>query len=464
MSAEPQFALRVAEATPEKLLAGVLETGVGLFLTPARLRVWGIRSGLALVDQGLTSGAGFGVNLLLARWMPAELYGAFAVAFAGFLFISGFHNVLLLEPMSVLGPSRHAERLPAYFRAQIVIHAVLVGALSAAGLLTGLVLWRVYPDSSLTGAIVGAGLTLPFLLLLWLARRMCYVVQRPSIAVTGSAFYFVFVLAGLFVLGRLGRLVPFTAFLLMGCGSLAAAVALLWRVGVLKRGKEPEPGISWRERLRENWTYGRWLVGSAVLFSVSSQVQTFLAAAMLGLSAAGILRAMQLPSLVMTQVVTATSLLFLPVFSRDFGREAIGRMHQKAKFVSMGLAVPNLCFVVGLTLFAGRAEYLLFNGKYASYAWLIPVLALIPVVNGLSAGYSMALRAAQKPHFDFVSNVFAAPAAVVSAVIFMRWWGLAGAAASLVLSFAVLSAVTLVLFRQSVRQPAPCGESVSVRS
>ena len=73
--------------------------------------MWGVRSALSLVDQGLTSGAGFGVNLLLARWMPADVYGAFAVAFAGFLFVSGFHNVLLLEPMSVMGPSRHAERL-----------------------------------------------------------------------------------------------------------------------------------------------------------------------------------------------------------------------------------------------------------------------------------------------------------------------------------------------------------------
>src|SRR5580704_2972757 len=139
MSAEPQFAWRVTEATSKEPLTGVREAGAGLSLTPARLRVWGMRSGFALLDQGLTSGAGFGVNLLLARWMPAEVYGAFVLAFAGFLFISGFYNVLLLDPMSVMGPSRHAERLPAYFRVQIAIHAVLVGALSVGTLLTSLV-------------------------------------------------------------------------------------------------------------------------------------------------------------------------------------------------------------------------------------------------------------------------------------------------------------------------------------
>ncbi|HEX8871978.1 MAG TPA: WecB/TagA/CpsF family glycosyltransferase, partial [Candidatus Acidoferrum sp.] len=120
----------------------------------------------------------------------------FAVAFAGFLFVSGFHNVLLLEPMSVMGPSRYAGNLPAYFRAQIVVHMLLVGALSAALLLAGAVLWRVVPGNPLAGAVVGGGLALPFLLLAWLARRMCYVVQRPALAMEGSAVYVGLVLVG----------------------------------------------------------------------------------------------------------------------------------------------------------------------------------------------------------------------------------------------------------------------------
>jgi hypothetical protein len=104
------------------------------------ISVWGMRSALSLLDQGLTAGAGFGVNLLLARWMPAVAYGAFAVVYSGYVFVSGFHNVLLLEPMSVMGPSRHAERLPAYFRAQIGLHASLVGGLSLLALITSAML------------------------------------------------------------------------------------------------------------------------------------------------------------------------------------------------------------------------------------------------------------------------------------------------------------------------------------
>jgi Na+-driven multidrug efflux pump len=65
----------------------------------------------------------------------------------------------------------------------------------------------------------------------------------------------------------------------------------------------------------------------------------------------------------------------------------------------------------------------------------------------------MALRALQRPHFDLISNMFAAPVAVVSAFFLMQWWGLAGAAASLALSFAVLSIVTIVFFQRSTSDP-----------
>jgi len=432
MSAAPPQLIEPATGSPP-IAAGRV---TGLLLTPERLRIWGWRSAMSLVDQGFTSGAGFGVNLLLARWMTPKAYGAFAVAFAGFLFVSGFHNVLLLEPLTVLGPSRHAGKLPAYFRAQIKVHGLLVGGLSAAVLLAGVILWRVAPDSPLIGAVVGAGLALPFLLLAWLARRMCYVVQQPAAAVLGSGFYLSFVAAGLFVLGHYGWLGSFTAFLLMGIGSVFAACLLLWRLGLLRRRPSAEANVTWRRALLENWTYGRWLVGSTVLSSIWSQTQMFLTAGLLGLEAAGVLRAMQIPSLVMTQVALAAGLLVLPSFSYDFGKGSLQQLRHKAMLTSVGLGAGGLCFAGLLVFISGRTEHLLFGGKYATYAWLMPILALIPAAIGFLTGYSMAMRASHKPHFDLAASAIAAPVGVVSAIFFMRWWGIVGAAVSMSVGFA----------------------------
>jgi len=430
MSTEQQVAYGLTEAVTARP-SPPTDTSAPLQFTSERLRAWGLKSALALVDQGVFAGAGFLVNLLLARWLAPAAYGAFAVAFGAFLFISGFHVVLLLEPLTVMGAGRHSDNLPAYFRVQLLIHFFLVGGLAIAGFLGGAVVWRVSPDSPLVGAIFGSALMLPLLLLLWLVRRMCYVLQRPSLAVVGTASYLVLITAGLVALHHFGWATPLLAFLLMGAASVVASGILLTRFGFFGGPRTPND-YSWRSALRENWTYGRWLVGSNVLFHLASQSSTFLAASTLGLGAAGILRAMQLPMLAMGHAIVAAGLLVLPSFSYDFGRGQMERLRHKALLASAALGTVALCFAAILWLFAVPVEHVLFGGKYSSYAGLIPLLALIAACQGFSMGYAMAMRASGKTRFDLVANAIAAPVAIVSALLFMRWWGLAGAAVSMV--------------------------------
>ncbi|MCU1243597.1 MAG: hypothetical protein JWO71_4323 [Candidatus Acidoferrum typicum] len=427
----------VTETKGKGRTQAVEPSATGFRITSDSLRVWGIRSALSVFDQGLTAAVGFAVNIALARWLSADVYGAFAVAFATFLFISGFHNVILLEPLTVMGPSRHPNRLPTYFREQIVIHVMLVGVLAAVILLTGGVLWWVAPGNlQLAGALMGSGVALPFVTLLWLIRRMCYVLQRPSIALLGSGFYVSFVLLGLFLLRHFHQISPLTAFVLMSIGSLLSAGVLWQKLGLKQtQAQVDERRMMWREVARENWNYGRWLVGSTALNSVSTQAQMFLVASTLGLGAAGVLRAMQIPALVMTHIISATGLLILPAFSYDFGNGLIARLRHKATLVSLGLAGGTVAFAAVLALVAQRTEHLLYGGKYREYAWLMPALALVPAALGASIGYSMALRAMHRPHFDLVAGAVAAPIGVVSAIGLMHWWGLGGAAASMVLSY-----------------------------
>jgi len=58
---------------------------------------------------------------------------------------------------------------------------------------------------------------------------------------------------------------------------------LVLQLGLLKKSLVKASNTSWREVWLENWKYGRWLVGSAALSSVSSQAQVFFVSALLGL-------------------------------------------------------------------------------------------------------------------------------------------------------------------------------------
>src|SRR5690349_15415299 len=77
----------------------------------AQALTWVARSAAAFVDQLLTSGSNFLGSILLARWLGASQYGAYALAFSVFLLLSSVYGSLVIDPMPIFGPSvyRHCR-------------------------------------------------------------------------------------------------------------------------------------------------------------------------------------------------------------------------------------------------------------------------------------------------------------------------------------------------------------------
>src|SRR5439155_25742141 len=112
-------------------------------------RKWGPRLGLSIADQGILSGANLVLNIVLARWLEPADYGAYAVGFSVFLFLSGFHNSLILEPMSVLGAWRRGSGLRRYLGQLVQLHAGLMVATALLLIAASFVV----PDPALAGAL-----------------------------------------------------------------------------------------------------------------------------------------------------------------------------------------------------------------------------------------------------------------------------------------------------------------------
>jgi hypothetical protein len=247
------MAWRIARPRPD--VKGMQQTARVRLLTASRLRVWGARTVLSLLDQGVTLGASFVANLLLARWLASSLYRAFALTFAGFLLVTRFHNVIFLEPMTVYGASRYREEVSKYFAANLRAHMVVMGALSAGVSILGGV-WLAWDSRSPLGpVIVAVGIGLPFLLLFWIARRMCYVVQDPKLAAGASGLYFVLLFGGMFALTAQGWVSPANTFLVMAGASLCVALAVFLCLSIPLHilgdaGYSMRGGISWLDRCR----------------------------------------------------------------------------------------------------------------------------------------------------------------------------------------------------------------------
>src|ERR1017187_4385316 len=157
---------------------------------------WAKKGTLALLDQGLISGSNFLITILLARWLAPEQYGAYAIAFSAFLLLGSIHEALVIEPMTVLGPSWYASQRKEYLGTVLwitgVLGLVLVGVLVSVTLIAH----HFAASGDLARALAGLCLSTPCVFLFWVARYSFYLEQRPGRAAAGSALYSVLLIAG----------------------------------------------------------------------------------------------------------------------------------------------------------------------------------------------------------------------------------------------------------------------------
>jgi O-antigen/teichoic acid export membrane protein len=411
--------------------------------------IWNSRLFISsLADPGAMVSAGIVVNVLLARWLAAEQYAGFVLAFGLFLLLAAVHNVLVLEPMSILGPSADTGNASDYFEAQIWVHLAFSAALAAPLLLAGALVALFARGSYLPGAFFGAGLALPFILLLRFARRLCIILQRPVVALAGSFCNLGFLLAGVLALQARHKLTPWHVFLVLGFTCLCASLLLFHKLQI-GLDESRECSVSWKATAAENWRYGRSLVGGALASATLGQAPIVLAPLFLGLAGAAKLYAMQIPALMTLQLATAAGMLLLPGYARESFLGNNKHLRQLAQRISLSLAASSLVVAAILCFAAAPLERLLFGGKFAAVAWLMPWLLIVPLASGLASGYSMALRAFHRPDFDNLATGIAAIVSVQTAFLFIPLWGLAGAAASLASGYVTHAAVVYVCFRQA---------------
>lgn len=407
---------------------------------------WASKSILSVADHALFSGTTFLLNFLLAGFLPTAQYGAFSVAFAVFLFLAGFDNSLVLEPVSVFAPSRYKGRAPAYLVSAVRIHLIVAGLVAIVAWFSAL--W--VKDSLLSEALRAMALSTPFVLTLWFLRRTAYAFMDPAGAILSSVVYLGTSLCALLVLRSHVPLSPGTGFLALACGS-TVAVCANWR-----HTRMPTPakcvtdgsGLFFRA-LREHWAYGKWAMLGSTLFIVIGQVQIFFAA-FLGLESAGVLRALLNFVLPMTQIATAISTFAIPALSQEFGAGCIEALKSKAHWMTFGLTAMAVIYTGILWLGSAQIGQLCYHGKFADHAWLLPVLALQTVFNAFATGHAVVLRATQRPRDYLLAIAAAAPVALLIAAVCVKLWGLTGAAVSMPLAALAMAVTTYHFSRRAL--------------
>lgn len=392
---------------------------------------------------------------MLARWLSPEDYGAFTVAFAIFLFVGAVHSAIFAEPLLVFGSGKYKEQLSEYMGALVYGHVGFAALGSLVLLLTGAG-FALVGLASLAAVMLALALAEPFILLLWLMRRACYVRFAPHLAASGGAWYMTLMLTGAWVLYWREWLSAASALGVMALSSLVVSLWLARRLRV-KRPSLRAGGLA-QDAFVDHWRYGRWSVGNQALNWVPMNIFYLILPIWGGLAAGASFKALMNLVMPMLQAVWSLSILLLPtlVWARDEGRHRLNSrlMHALIIFV-IGPAVYWLL----LGLFHQPLVSWLYDGQYTQRAALLWLLGLSPIAASVKQVLSQALRALERPDWLFLAYTLSAIVALTLGTGLVYLWGIAGAGAGLVLCQVITALLALVSYRR-LQQPLGKDEAV----
>ena len=411
-----------------------------------KLIPWAMKGGLAILDQGVFSGSNFIISILLARWMSAEEYGTYAVAFAVFLFLLNFHQALLLEPMLVFGSSVYRDCLRGYMKALLVLH-LGISLIMVVGLtVSALVAFRSPHADGLPIALIGIAIAAPCILLFWLTKRTFYLKLAPAPSVAGALLYCALTIGGLAVIYRHGLLSTFTALVLMGFGGLGASIVLLAYLSLRLPKQQTSPTI--RDTWTRHWRYGRWALGANAMMWIPINAFYPLVSKFAGLAQAGELKALMNFASPMLQTCAALSSLMLPYAARVMSQRACDGVNvilRRMTLLCVACAIP---YWVVLVVFQKPAFRLLYSGRYTEVAYLMPVVALASIAGSAFFGPSIVLRSLEAPKLVFAAVSVSSCISAAAGIPLTHAFGVSGAVWSIVLSETLAFVAAIVLLRR----------------
>jgi O-antigen/teichoic acid export membrane protein len=403
-----------------------------------------------LADQGCSVGAIFLANVMLARTQSTEEYGMFALSYSVYAFLSGLHNATILEPYTVYGSGRYRDRFAQYARMMARSNAMVATALTVGLLLACLILRAFAPQFGLH-ALVGLALTVGTLLSASFVRRAFYVQGNPKLAARISFVFFLCVGCGLLLAIQFHTLNSFSVFLILALGWLVGCAGGARRLFDRKPriGFLPSEAGYWHEY----WKYTKWVLGTALVFQLTTQGYYWLVAGLLSLKDVAQLKAIYILVTPADQFYIALNYLVLPAMAGHFAAGRMGEYFALWRKVGLATICIALLFAAGVRMAGRPVVHALYAGKFDGVAPLLFLLALLPLLMGIGNTMNDALKAAELPKMVFYAYLASGAATLLAGIPLVSHFGLRGAIYGMLVSGATYSAfLGLAFFFQVSRK------------
>lgn len=382
----------------------------------------GARAGyLAAADQAVISLSNFLGTIILARQVSPTELGVYGVGFIAINLTRALQEGLIVQPLNVFGAPMDDSSFKRYASSSAILQVLLAATLALLASAGGWLLTTTGNDTA--GPAVFA---LWFAVLGWqlqeFCRRALYTRGRVFNALANSILANT-VRLGLMVLwGAQGRLSGVTALTAIGWGSFAALVPGLWST----RDYWTRDILSLGYTLKNNWAFGRWILGGSVANWLSVEFYPVLTAGMISFAAAGAYRALQNLVAPIHLLLRAIDTFFTPRAARLYEQSGMPGLARLLGLVYLATAFPMLGVLVVAVLFRQSLLHFLYGDTYLEYSQGIVLMVIFYALLYAYGPLQSAFKAMRRSRPIFIANMVATIAMITIGIMAILRWGVYG--------------------------------------
>ncbi|HEX5446096.1 MAG TPA: polysaccharide biosynthesis C-terminal domain-containing protein [Pirellulales bacterium] len=379
---------------------------------------------MAMLDQGIVSGASFATSVMVGRFCGEEALGLYALGFTLLILIRGVQESLVLTPYTIFVARLPGRRRPSYSGSALAhsAAAAFVSMLVLGG--CGLALSASLRFSGFAPVVWMLTATLPLLLLREVARRFSFAELQLGRAVRIDAVAAGCQLLLLAWLAVAGRLSAATALAAMGVACGASGAVWLVRSGRRHAIHRRRVVRDWRR----NWSLGRWIFAEQMCGTANSYSLHWLLALLLGAAATGEFAAAATVVSLTNPMIIGLGNLLGPATAGAYATGGVPEMERVVETFTWRMAGLMLLVCLAIAGFGNSALALLYGPSYANHGAALTLLALALAANALGMGADSGLRAMGRPRETFYASLLALLVTICAGGCLTPAWNVIGAA------------------------------------
>jgi len=407
---------------------------------------------IALADQGVVSAANFSTGLIIGRICSKEQFGLYVLGFTILMFIINAQSCLISTPYTIYSPHLQGVDLNRYTGSTLLHQLVLSFLIIIILAITGAVLSLGFGPPGLAPVVKTLMFVSSFILLWDYARRLSFATLKMKNALLLDSCVLVLQVGLVLILGKLGYLSAARAY--WAIGTACGVVTLSWLFLNKKNFK-----LSFKQAisdLLQNLSTGLWILGSGLLWGASNYLYPWLLVAFHGAALTAAWAACQGVVALCNPLFMGLQNSFTPQIAHVYATGKIDSLRRFAlhAIAIMGLTILPFCLL--LMVFGGPLVSGFYGNKYSGNGLIVSILAVNLLVSSLAFAPSRALFTVERVDVDFKINIVSLVLLFSCGIPLVKQFGLAGAAAGLLLSNSASLVLLLIAFSRIARPPESC--------